>query len=96
MSQERKYVVNIENFKKPPKISTLFYFIFLSAVAETHVNVKHKCEQRMSMEIKKNRIGTIFFASICHNKHKTDKFPTPNYTKKNNCAKTIDYLYLKF
>lgn len=33
----------------------------------------------------KNRIGTIFFASICHNKHKTDKFPTPSYTKKQLC-----------
>lgn len=56
---------NIEKLRKAQKVSKLFYPIFLSSVAETPVNVKHKWEERMSIDIVENEWEQYFM--IPHN-----------------------------
>lgn len=57
---------NIEKLRKAQKVSTLFYPIFLSSVAETPVNVKHKWEEKMSIDIVKKNEWEQYFM-IPHN-----------------------------
>lgn len=65
-----------------------------SAVTDTPVNVKHICEERMTMKIEENeweQIVTIPY-NIIMNKKK-DKFKI-SFT--NFFAKTVDFLYSKY
>lgn len=64
-----------------------------SAVTDTPVNVKHICEERMTMKIEENeweQIVTIPYNIIMKKK---DKF-TISFT--NFSAKTVDFLYSKY
>lgn len=68
MSREKKYLTisgNIEKLRKAQKVSKLFYPIVLSSVPEIPVNVKHKWEERISIDIVENEWEQYFM--IPHN-----------------------------